>query len=175
MRHRRVWVPNATCFFTMNLQDRKSDALTRHIHALRLAFRTVKVRHPFRLNAIVVMPEHCHFIMTLQENDLNFSMRIALIKATFSRQLTVSENISFSRRHRRERGIWQRRFWDHVIRDEKDYMHHVHYIHFNPVKHGYVQNPHDWPYSSIHRFITDGALPANWACDGDFGNATFGE
>ena len=171
----RIWLPNATCFFTLNLQNRQCDTLTRHIDALRTAFRTVKARHPFVINAMVVMPEHCHLIMTLPEHDMRYSVRISLIKAAFSRQLTVSESVSLSRQKKRERGIWQRRFWDHIIRDERDYMNHVHYIHFNPVKHGYVENPCDWPYSSIHRFIQEGLLPVDWACSEDFEWGVFGE
>ena len=95
-------------------------------------------------------------VMTLPENDGNYSQRWNLIKGSFSRQIEHFERVSVARQNKRERGIWQRRFWEHLIRNELDYSRHINYIHYNPVKHGYVSNPTEWKYSSIHRYIKAG-------------------
>nr|WP_232505619.1 transposase [Legionella clemsonensis] len=124
---------------------------------------------------MVILPDHIHMMIRLAPNDGNFSLRIRLIKSIFTNQFQINEFISPSRQKKRERGIWQRRFWEHLIRDEKDYAPHLNYIHFNPVKHGYVRHPADWPYSSIHRDIQLGLLPKNWTCEYDFKNNQFGE
>jgi putative transposase len=113
-------------------------------------------------------------MINLPDGDSNYSLRIRLIKALFSCQLPREEMISLSRKNQGERGIWQRRFWEHTIRDEKDYENHLNYIHNNPVKHGYVQNATDWPYSSIHRFIKAGLLPKDWGC-GELEDGVYGE
>lgn len=175
MRYRRVLIPNATYFFTINLLNRKSSLLIQHIDALRFSFRKVQQRHPFHINAIVILPDHCHLMLTLPQGDMNYSTRISLIKSNFSRQIEPIETRARSREKKRERGIWQRRFWEHIILDDKDYEHHVNYIHFNPVKHGYVINPSDWKFSSIHRFIKQGILSENWACIDTFTQLRFGE
>ena len=175
MRYRRVLIPNATYFITVNLQNRKSNLLIQRIDALRLAFSKVQQRHSFYIDAIVIMPDHWHMIMSLPTNDMDYPKRISLIKSTFSRQIEPHETISRSRRDKRERGIWQRRYWEHIILDSQDYEHHVNYIHFNPVKHGYVHKPSDWKYSSIHRFINKGILSKNWAWNDDVKQMGFGE
>jgi putative transposase len=175
MRYRRALVPGATYFFTLNLQNRQSNLLIDCIDDLRFAFRKVQQGHPFYIDAIVILPDHAHMIMTLIPNDIDYSKRLSLIKATFCRQIEPYETISTSRQRKRERGIWQRRFWEHMIRDASDYEHHINYIHYNPVKHGYVKNPSDWPYSSIHRFIREGILSAQWACSDYFKEPLFGE
>ncbi|WP_412757971.1 REP-associated tyrosine transposase [Legionella bozemanae] len=162
MRYRRVINPGGTYFFTVNLQNRKSQLLIKYIDELRAVFRHAKNHHPFAIDAIVILPDHLHMIMTLPENDGNFSLRWNLIKGIFSRQLPSQEFISPIQKNRRERGIWQKRFWEHLIRDELDFEHHVNYIHYNPVKHGHVKHPVDWPYSSIHQFIRDGIIPPHW-------------
>ena len=90
-------------------------------------------------------------------------------------QIEMNEKISESRKKKRERGIWQRRYWEHLIKDAQDYEHHINYVHFNPVKHGYVLNPSDWEYSSIHRFIRHGILNEGWGCNDDFEEFRFGE
>ena len=162
MRYRRAWVPGGTYFFTVALADRSQCLLTEHIMALRQAMRTVRANHPFEILAMVVLPEHLHCIWQLPHGDLNYPTRWALIKPAFSRQITADESISLSRHLKREREIWQRRYWEHCIRDEQDLQQHIDYIHYNPVKHGYVQRPSDWPFSSIHRHIRQGLLPADW-------------
>jgi putative transposase len=160
----RARIPGATYFFTVSLAERHgNDLLTRHIDALREAFRMTKQAHPFVIEAMVVLPDHLHCLWTMPSDDNNFSMRWRLIKARFSRTLPHSERISFSRMRKGERGIWQRRYWEHVIRDERDLHRHLDYIHYNPVKHGYVERAIDWPCSSFHRYVMRGVYSANWA------------
>jgi putative transposase len=173
MRYRRAFVPGGTFFFTVNLADRSQRLLTEHIEELRFAVRRVKQRHPFEIPAMVVLPEHLHAIWVLPEGDANYSLRWRQIKGTFSRLLPEQGWVSRSKHVRRERDIWQRRFWEHQIRDERDFSRHVDYIHINPVKHGHVQRAADWPYSSIHRFIRAGMISPDWAHDPYEG--TFGE
>ena len=150
MDYRRAYVNGGCYFFTVTLANRKSDLLTQHINFLRAAFKYVKQKHPFTINAMVVLPDHLHCILTLPRYDFDYAKRWALIKIYFSKQLPKTERINASRMRKRERGIWQRRFWEHVIRDEQDYLNHIEYIHTNPIKHGYVEHAFDWPYSSIH-------------------------
>ena len=162
MRYRRAKTEGGTYFFTVNLADRRQSTLVQHVEQLRSAIRVVKDRHPFTIEAIVIMPEHLHTIWTLPEDDNDYPTRWALIKAGFSRALAKDEPISESRYNKGERGIWQRRYWEHLIRDDEDFARHVDYIHFNPVKHGHAVNPIDWAYSSLHRFISAGTVPASW-------------
>ena len=174
MNYKRAKTEGGTYFFTVTLADRRQSTLVKNIDLLRSAIRLVKERHPFTIEAIVIMPEHLHTIWTLPEGDKDFPTRWALIKAGFSRALAKGEIISESRTSKGERGIWQRRYWEHLIRDDEDFTRHVDYIHFNPMKHGYVTSPIDWSYSSIHRFISAGKLPDNWGASsveftGDFG------
>lgn len=162
MQYRRCWVPGGTYFFTVNLADRQTDHLTRHIDVLRAAFRQVQRTHPFEITAMVVLPEHLHAIWVMPNDDHDFARRWSLIKSGFSRQLPKDEWISRSREAKRERGVWQRRYWEHLIRDEEDLQRHVDYIHINPVKHGYVKRVADWPYSSFHRYVQTGQLTPDW-------------
>lgn len=161
----RAFAPGGTFFFTVNLADRSATLLTDHIDALRASVRRVRDAHPFHIDAMVVLPEHLHAIWTLPAGDADYPTRWALIKAGFSRRLEKFERISVSRSRKGERGIWQRRYWEHQIRDENDFARHVDYIHYNPVKHGYVSAPCDWPHSSFHRFVRDGTLPADWGAN----------
>ena len=151
--YRRNFVPGGSYFFTVNLADRQSRILVENLAVLRAAFRDVKARHPFAIDAIVVLPDHLHAIWTLPVGDSNFAMRWRLIKSAFSRTLPRNEWESGSRRTRGERGLWQRRYWEHTLRDEVDSARHADYIHFNPVKHGHVGRVRDWPYSSFHRMV----------------------
>ena len=163
MQYRRADIKGATYFFTVNLANRKNTVLVDNIDALRESIRTVKSRHPFKIDAMVIMPEHLHAIFTLPEGDNDYATRWSLIKSGFSRQIPKTERINPSRALKGERGIWQRRYWEHCIRDDNDYETHVNYIHYNPVKHGYVQYAVDWPYSSIHQYIKDGCINKEWA------------
>jgi putative transposase len=165
--YRRYRITGGTYFFTVNLEERKRRLLTEHITILRDAFRVVKNAHPFVIDAVVVLPEHLHTIWTLPEGDDDFSLRWRQIKSAFSRVIENEEKISSSRLRKQERGLWQRRFWEHAIRDEDDFNRHIDYIHFNPVKHGYVQRTVDWQFSSFHRYVRLGILPADWAGMGE--------
>jgi putative transposase len=118
---------------------------------LRSSFRDTRARHPFTIDAIVVLPDHLHAIWTLPEGDADYATRWRQIKSAFSRALPHDEAISSSRLRKGERGVWQRRYWEHTLRDQDDFAAHVDYIHFNPVKHGHAPEPDEWPYSSIHR------------------------
>jgi len=133
--YRRIHVPGATWFFTVNLAERKGNRLLiENIDKLRMAFAYVKQRKPFIMDAVVILPEHLHCIWTLPADDSDISIRWNLLKGHFSRSIEKGERISQSRENRRERGLWQRRFWDHLLRDQDDYNLHVDYIHGNPVK-----------------------------------------
>ena len=162
MQYRRAVLAGASYFFTVALQDRKSNLLIKKINEFRIALRQVIERYPFVIDGVVVLPDHFHMIMTLPRNDGNYSQRISFIKSSFSRQIESIEPINISRQKKRERGIWQRRFWEHLIRDELDYTRHMEYIHYNPVKHGYATTPSEWKYSSIHQYINSGILNNNW-------------
>jgi putative transposase len=162
--YRRIIAPGATFFFTVNCASRDGNRiLVDHIELLRASFRVVKQRHPFEIDAMVVLPEHLHCIWTLPPGDADYATRWGLIKAGFSRALPPVEGRSKSREKRGERGLWQRRYWEHMIRDDGDYARHLDYIHWNPVKHGWVEKVADWPYSSFHRYVLQGILPADWA------------
>ncbi len=174
-QYRRNFVAGGSYFFTVNLAERRLRFLTENIGVLRQAFRYVRRRHPFSIEAIVILPDHLHTIWTLPEGDADFPVRWQLIKAAFSRSLPGGERISASRAAKGERGIWQRRYWEHTLRDERDFARHMDYIHFNPVKHGYVPRVADWPYSSFHRMVRLGIYPEDWAGDTKEDGAEFGE
>ena len=162
MRYRRATVAGGTYFFTVNLAERKRTLLVDHVDLLREVFRRVKQRHPFHIDAMVMLPDHLHALRKLPDGDDDFPMRWMLIKSGFSRRIVKGERINASRKRKGERGIWQRRYWEHSIRDDRDYEMHVNYIHYNPVKHGYAQKAVDWPYSSIHRYVENGVIPKDW-------------
>jgi len=175
--YRRNFIPGGSFFFTVNLADRSLSLLTAHVDLLRAAFREIHQRHPFTIDAIVVLPEHLHTVWTMPDGDADFATRWRQIKSTFSRNLKFDEPVSPSRAARGERGIWQRRYWEHTIRDEEDYARHIDYVHINPVKHGLVNRVRDWAPSSFHRHVEFGIYPADWAGDlSRFGSgADFGE
>ncbi len=166
----------ASYFFTLTLAERHdNDRLIRHVDALRQAFAQVQARHPFTIEAIAILPDHLHALWRMPEGDGDYVLRWRLIKAAFSRQAPRGEPVSNSRVAKGERGIWQRRYWEHQIRDEQDWAQHVDYIHYNPVKHGLVARPVDWPYSSLHRFVRAGRLPDDWGADVRTVDGEFGE
>ena len=169
--YRRAFVQGGCWFFTVNLLDRRTRLLTDNIDALREATRRTALTLPFRINAFVVLPDHLHAIWTLPPADSDFSTRWRLIKTRFARAIPPGERRSDVRLARGERGIWQRRFWEHLIRDEDDYRHHVEYCMINPVKHGLVRRVVDWPYSSFHRDVRAGIFPEDWAGEFDAAGA----
>ncbi len=175
MNYRRSDVMGGTYFFTLNLADRKKTLLVDEFVILRNVINKVKKQHPFKLDAMVVLPEHLHALFTLPINDNDFSTRWMLIKTGFSRQLPKLEKINVSRKSKGERGIWQRRYWEHVIRNDMDFEKHINYIHYNPVKHGYVLRAIDWPFSTIHEYIRKGILDENWSYEENDFDCRFGE
>lgn len=160
--YRRAWVPGGTYFFTVNLLERERWLLVDHIDHLRTAFRVAHAARSFDVVAAVVLPDHLHCVWQLPPDDADNATRWRHIKATFSRSLAPVERRSPRRLAKAERGIWQRRYWEHLIRDERDLAAHVDYIHFNPVKHRHVTRVRDWPYSTFHRDVRCGALLADW-------------
>jgi len=172
VHYRRNLIPGASFFFTVVLADRRSSALTDNIAALREAFRKIRSERPFEIDAIVILPDHLHTILTLPDGDADFPRRWHRIKTVFTQRL-LAAGVTLPARDSTGRLLWQRRFWEHTIRDGADHGRHVDYIHDNPVKHGLVANPADWPHSSLHRFIRQGVLAADWGGasgnDGDFG------
>ena len=164
--YRRNRVDGGSYFFTVNLRDRRSDLLVAEIDALRNAVRAARARHPFHIDAWVVLPDHMHCLWTLPPGDRDFPVRWQTIKALFSRSVPRAEDRRASLVRKREAGIWQRRYWEHTIRDDQDYAVHMDYIHFNPVKHGLAAHPADWPLSSFTKCVTLGMYPIDWAIEG---------
>jgi putative transposase len=161
--YRRAFIPGGTYFFTVNLPERRSnDLLIRKIDLLRETVRRLRERYPFQIDAWVVLPDHLHCVWTLPSGDSNFSLRWRLIKSGFSQALPRTEHRSNVRIAAGERGIWQRHYWEHCIRDDADYQQHVDYVHVNPLKHGHVKKVADWPYSTFHRFVEKGIYPIDW-------------
>ena len=162
--YRRAWHPGGTYFFTVNLLERKgNDLLVCHIETLREIVRSVQQRHPFKIHAWVVLPEHMHCVIELPVGDVDFPVRWRLIKMEFSKSLPRGERLSAARERRGERGIWQRRYWEHLIKNEADFQAHMDYVHVNPVKHGLVSRVSDWPFSTFHKLVERGVYPADWA------------
>jgi len=160
--YRRNRIPGATYFFTVNLRDRHSGLLVAQIDALREAVRGVRRELPFRIDAWVVLPDHMHSLWTLPGGDSNFPERWRRIKAAFSKALPDTAQRLPVKLRKGERGIWQRGYWEHTIRNDRDYIAHMDYIHFNPVKHGLAESPGDWAFSSFRRCVAAGLYPAEW-------------
>ena len=162
--YRRAWLPGGTYFFTVNLLARQgNDLLVKHISVLREAVRLTKRTHPFEIHGWVVLPDHLHCVIELPPGEGNFAVRWRMIKRFFSAAIPKTEYRSEVRQRRRERGIWQRRYWEHLIRDDVDYRAHMDYIHYNPVKHGWASRVQDWPYSTFRRCVDSGIYPPDWA------------
>jgi putative transposase len=174
VRYRRNRVEGGTFFFTVTLADRRSTALVDHVGPLRAAFRVARQERPFTVDAIVILPDHLHAILTLPEGDDDFAGRWRRIKGHFSSGLLVA-GARITRHAKGELALWQRRFWEHTIRDEHDFARHVDYIHYNPVKHGLVARVTGWPHSSFHLFVRRGLLPQDWAGDVGEGGSNYGE
>jgi len=162
--YRRTKRPGATYFFTVvTARRRPLFADPAAISLLRHSIAEVKRELPFSILAWVVLPDHMHAIWTLPPGDADFSRRWGRIKAGFSRRYGGVHTSAPGRNS----GLWQPRFWEHLIRDEKDLATHVDYTHYNPVKHGLVQRVAEWPYSSFHRHVQQGMLPVDWGDDGN--------
>jgi len=174
-RYRRVKIEGGLSFFTLVFADRRSDLLVRHIERLRRAYAGVERRLPFTTVAICILPDHIHALWQLPDGDADYASRWSLFKSAFSRGLAPVPTRSASKITKREKGIWQRRYWEHAVRDDADLERHVNYIHYNPVKHGLVTRVGDWPFSSFHRYVAEGILPADWAGDSGELVGSFGE
>jgi putative transposase len=161
-RYRRAKIAGGTFFFTVALADRSSDLLVRSVDRFRRIYRSVHELHPFETIAICVLPDHLHAVWSLPPGDVDFSLRWSLIKSGFTRGLPADALRTPSKLAKRERGIWQRRYWEHAVRDDSDLARHIDYVHYNPVKHGYVSRVRDWPHSSFHSYVERGILPADW-------------
>lgn len=159
--------PGGTYFFRVNLFDRRTSALVTHTDALRDAVRKVRERRPFHIDAWVVLPEHMHAMWTLPVGEFDYSARWRAIKTAFAKALPKAEYLSPARFAKGERGIWQRRFWEHTIRDEADYARHLDHVHISPLRHGLVSSARAWPHSSFHRSISRGIYPEDWTGAGD--------
>lgn len=154
MRYRRAFQPGGSFFFTVVTAHRRPVfASATAVDLLRDAFRAVRQQRPFDIDAIVILPDHLHCIWTLPDGDADFMTRWRLIKTWFSKRSDLKH-------------IWQQRYWEHVLRDARDFARHVEYIHYNPVKHGLVSKVIDWPYSSFHRYVASGWCAADWGGDG---------
>jgi len=174
VRYRRNFVAGGTYFFTATLADRKSSVLIDHVDTLRAAMRATRQVYPFTVDAVVVLPDHLHIVMTLPDGDADYPNRWRLIKRRFT-DAVANLDVPIARHPNGEQALWQRRFWEHTIRDDRDFERHVDYIHFNPVRHGLVARVRDWPYSSFHRYVRRGLLPEDWGGDVGVEQGTFGE
>ena len=169
MRYRRVRIEGATYFFTLVTHQRRPLFSDSHIVALLdEAIGKIHARHPFEIAAQVVLPDHLHALWRLPDGDADFSKRWRLIKEAFTRAYVKCRGVpepTGLRRDKGEQAVWQRRFWEHLIRDERDFAAHVDYIHLNPVHHGLVCAPRDWPHSTFRKWVERGAYEPTWGSD----------
>jgi len=172
--YRRVYIKGGTYFFTVTLKNRQSNILTIYIDALRESFAYVKKQQPFEMIAIVILPEHLHCLWRLPTGDDNYAGRWRAIKARFTHTL-IKSGVALHKNNRGEYNLWQSRYWEHTIRNESDFHHHIDYIHYNSVKHGWVKSVDDWPYSSFHQFVEKGQLAQNWGSQYVDRQQSFGE
>jgi putative transposase len=179
-RYRRADTPGATYFFTVVTYRRRAFMFDEDVRiALREAITKVRRQYPFQIDAWVLLPDHLHTIWTLPPGDARFSLRWQQIKRDVTlrcgERLHRVEWMSDSKIKHRESTLWQRRYWEHQIRDEADYERHMDYLHYNPVKHGLVKQARDWPYSSFHRYVEAGVYGENWAMASPMDGVGFGE
>ena len=165
--YRRLIIPGATYFFTIVTYQRRPWLCTEIARqTLRESINKVRKKYPFSIDALVLLPDHIHCIWTLPPGDGDYATRLRLIKDFVTKNcgddLGIDAKITRSRQKRKERNLWQRRFWEHMIRDEKDFANHCDYIHYNPVKHGLCKTPREWQFSSVHRFVAQGLYAPDW-------------
>ncbi len=173
--YRRNFIPGGCFFFTVNLADRRLRLLTENVEALRSAFRETRQRHPFTIDAMVRAARSSPYGLDDARRRSGFCKALAADQIDILSHLAAGEPVSASRAAKSERGIWQRRYWEHTIRDEDDLGRHIDYIHINPVKHGFVTRVSDWPHSSFHRLVKLGIYPEDWAGDLAELETNFGE
>ena len=165
MRYRRAFIPGGAFFFTVVTERRRPLlASANAVEVLRRAMRAVRATRPFEVDAMVVLPDHLHCIWTLPPDDADFATRWRLVKTWFTKHCDPALRAVPNRARVTKRGqaVWQHRYWEHLLRDEADFVRHVEYIHYNPVKHGHAAAPMDWPYSSFRRYVEAGVYPADW-------------
>lgn len=167
--YRRAFVPGGSFFFTLVVHKRQplfSEA--RAVALLGSVFRRCLMRWRFKVDAIVLLPDHLHAIWSLPPGDSEYPKRWGWSKKEFTTHWLQMGGrewvISSARKRERRRGVWQPRYWEHTLEDEEDFERHVDYIHWNPVKHGYVECPYEWPHSSFHRHVRLGAYDRRWGC-----------
>jgi putative transposase len=166
-QYRRLYLAGASVFFTVVTHERRHFLTEKRARrCLREALTVVREKRPFEVVAMVLLPDHLHLIWNLPSADVDYSVRWKRAKEEFTQRYIASGGqegtVSVSRRKRSERGVWKRRFWEHTIRDEDDFADHFNYIHYNPVKHGLVRVPSEWPYSTFHRWVSKGIYPPDW-------------
>ncbi|MBI5455341.1 MAG: transposase [Deltaproteobacteria bacterium] len=168
MRYRRSKAKGASFFFTVVTHGRKKILCREaNVMLVKEAFKRAIDKHPFEIEAFVLLPDHIHCIWTLPENDNDFSIRWRLFKGFFTKGCRdeFKSPRDASRLKRGEQAVWQRRFWEHTIVDEGDFIRHVEYIHYNPAKHGLARSPKEWPYSSFHRYVSKGIYDRDWGAE----------
>lgn len=171
---RRQRIDGARVFFTHVVHDRDAGLLCVHIDLLRDAYAAVCSRWPFATRAIVVLPDHLHCIWQLPEHDADYVGRWRLIKARFSAALRL-RGVNVGARRAGGCCVWQRRYWEHTLRNDDDLRAHVDYIHINPLKHGLVARVRDWPHSSFHRAVARGELTSDWGGEARWPEGRYGE
>jgi len=165
--YRRCYVPGGSYFFTV-VTARRAGILANDLarDCLRDAIHYCQQLLPFRVDAMVILPDHIHAIWTMSAEDCDYSKRWGIIKKRFTQTWLslggVEQSVTASRQRNRRRGVWQPRFWEHALRDERDLQNHFDYLHYNPVKHGLANNVADWPYSSFHRWVKQGVYSEHW-------------
>ncbi|HEU4813325.1 MAG TPA: transposase, partial [Xanthomonadaceae bacterium] len=170
----RDLTPGATYFFTVTLRDRRASTLATHVDLLMDAFAATKQQRQFRTIAMVVLPDHLHALWRMPDDDADYPSRWRSIKSGFVRRLRKRDpGHGFDRDGRPQ--IWQARYWEHRIRDDRDLQAHVDYIHYNPVKHGHAASPGAWPYSTFGAWVRAGRLPGDWGAGVVEASGRFGE
>jgi len=168
----RWYSPGGTYFFTLVTENRAPLFAAEATHpVLRSAIDRCRSRYPFEVIAMALLPDHLHLLMKLPDDDHDFSVRLRWIKSNFTSSYLAAggseQPRSDSRVDHGNRGVWQRRFYEHLCRDEFDVGRHVEYVHFNPVKHGLASCPHGWRASSFHRWVAMSDYPRDWCCGCD--------
>lgn len=166
--YRRANTKGGTYFFTVVTYRRQRYLCDERVrYALREGIKATRATHPFTIDAWVLLPDHLHCIWTLPTGDADFGIRWAMIKRYVTKlcasELKRDEWMNLSKLNRNESTLWQRRFWEHQIRDEWDYVRHMDYLHYNPVKHGLVEKVSDWPHSTFHQYVRLGVYGVDWA------------
>lgn len=178
--YRRSFIEGGTYFFTLVTYQRQpifADSLSQSL--LQSVWVNVKSRFPFTTDALCILPDHLHCILTLPSGDANYPIRLREIKRRFTRAYLSQNKETYARNSshlaRGEATIWQRRYWEHTIQDEDDFKHHLNYIHYNPVKHGYVTRVSDWQWSSFHQYVEKGYYEKEWGENDPGFNLNYGE